>query len=219
MATKPVFPALASYPRPTLSGVFSRYFALTKPEVNFLIAVTAAVAFRVGSSAPLRNFPWMLFVNTVLGTLLVASGAGALNQWIERRFDAKMRRTARRPIAAGGIEPSHALVFGTILSIAGVVYLDVTVLPTAGLLALLTLVSYLFVYTPLGPPPAALHASWSIPGSHAGLDRLYRGNRETRRPGVAALCDRLPLAVSALHGDRLDVSRRLRPRGISSASA
>jgi protoheme IX farnesyltransferase len=149
MAAEPAFAVLASYPRPTLSEVFSSYFALAKPEVNFLIAVTAAAAFRLGSSASLWNFPWLLFVNTVLGTLLVASGAGALNQWMEHRFDAKMRRTARRPIAAGSIEPSRAMVFGTIMSMAGVVYLDVAVLPAAALLALLTLVSYLFFYTPL----------------------------------------------------------------------
>ena len=68
---------------------------------------------------------------------------------IERQFDAKMRRTARRPIAAGGIQSSHAMVFGTLLSAAGGLELAVAVRPTASLLALLTLGWYLFFYTPL----------------------------------------------------------------------
>jgi protoheme IX farnesyltransferase len=60
-----------------------------------------------------------------------------------------MRRTVRRPIAAGRIEPSHALVFGMLLSVAGVLYLAFAVRPAASLLALLTLGGYLFLYTPL----------------------------------------------------------------------
>src|SRR3989442_13663081 len=107
MATEPIVVTPAPYLRPALSGVLSGYLALVKPEVNFLIAIMAAAAFRLGLQAALPHFPWLLLLNTVLGTLLVASGAGALNQWMERRFDAKMRRTARRPIAAGNIEPRH----------------------------------------------------------------------------------------------------------------
>jgi protoheme IX farnesyltransferase len=85
----------------------------------------------------------------LLGTALVASGAGALNQLIERKFDAQMRRTSRRPIAAGRVEPVHALVFGTVLSLTGVLYLALAVRPAASLLALLTLCAYLFFYTPV----------------------------------------------------------------------
>jgi protoheme IX farnesyltransferase len=91
----------------------------------------------------------MLLLHTLLGTVLVASGAGTLNQLIERRFDSQMRRTARRPIAAGRVEPIHALIFGTLLSLAGGLYLALAVRPAASLLALLTLAGYLFFYTPL----------------------------------------------------------------------
>jgi len=131
------------------SNGLSNYWTLTKPEINFLIAMAAAAAFCIGCGEPLRNFPWVPLVHTLLGTILVASGAGTLNQLIERQFDAQMRRTARRPIAAGRIEPVHALVFGTILSFAGSVYLALAVRPAASLLAILTLVGYLFLYTPL----------------------------------------------------------------------
>src|SRR5215471_3486514 len=130
------------------SSILFDYWTLTKPEINFLIAMTTAAAFCLGFSETTR-FPWLLFLHTVLGTVLVSSGASTLNQVIERHFDAKMRRTARRPIAAGRIQPSHAMVFGTLLSVAGGLQLAVAVRPAASLLALLTLGWYLFLYTPL----------------------------------------------------------------------
>jgi heme o synthase len=131
------------------SSISSDYWALTKPEINFLIAMATATAFCVGSQGSLSHFPWPLLLQTLLGTILVASGASILNQLIERRHDAQMRRTSRRPIAVGRIAPTHAFLFGTLLSLAGVLYLASAVRPAASLLALLTLVAYLFLYTPL----------------------------------------------------------------------
>ena len=125
----------------------SDYWAITKPKVNFLIAITTAVGFYRGSPA-LSRFAWMSLLNTVFGTVLVASGAGALNQWMEHRFDAKMRRTARRPIAAGRIEPIHGLIFGMLLSLAGAACLFLTANHLASSLAVVTLLSYLFLYSP-----------------------------------------------------------------------
>src|SRR4029077_2127593 len=153
MATEPVLAAfqLTALQRrhSVRSHVLSDYWELTKPEVNFLIAMTTVAAFCLGSPKPLAHFPWLLLLHTLLGTALVASGAGALNQLIERRFDAQMRRTARRPIAAGRIQPNHALVFGALLALTGVLYLALAVRLAASLLALLTLTAYLFLYTPL----------------------------------------------------------------------
>jgi heme o synthase len=153
MATEPVLAAvqLAALQRrhSVRSYALSDYWELTKPEVNFLIAMTTVAAFCLGSPKPFVHFPWFLLLNTLLGTALVASGAGTLNQLIERKFDAQMRRTSRRPIAAGRIEPMQALIFGSLLSLAGSIYLALAVRPTASLLALLTLSAYLFLYTPL----------------------------------------------------------------------
>jgi heme o synthase len=131
------------------SSTWADYLALTKPEVNFLIAVTTFAGFYLGCPSTWREFPFLRSVNTVLGTLLVASGTGALNQYIERRFDAQMRRTARRPLAADRLKPAAALWFGIALSVLGAVYLAATVNLLASLLALGTLLSYLFLYTPL----------------------------------------------------------------------
>jgi heme o synthase len=125
------------------------YWALTKPEVNFLILITTGAAFYLGYPAQSPSFPFGPFARTLLGTLLVASGSGTLNQFAERRFDAQMRRTSRRPIPAGRIEPSAALRFGIVLSLAGTIDLAVTVNLLASFLAILTSISYLFVYTPL----------------------------------------------------------------------
>ena len=127
----------------------SDYWALTKPEVNFLIAIATFTGFYLAWPGQLHHFPLMLLVHTLVGTLLVASGTGALNQYVERRFDAQMRRTARRPLAAGRLSPSAVRWFGITLSSAGSVYLAIAVNLLASLLAIVTLLSYLFLYTPL----------------------------------------------------------------------
>jgi protoheme IX farnesyltransferase len=149
MATEPILAPfdLSVGDRRRFAGLrfLSDYWAITKPEVNFLIAITTAVGFYLGAPAPLA---WVSLLNTVLGTVLVASGAGALNQWMEHTFDANMRRTARRPVAAGRIAPIRALIFGSLLSVVGVGYLFLTANRLTSLLAVVTLASYLFLYTP-----------------------------------------------------------------------
>jgi len=131
------------------STLLSDYWALTKPEVNFLILITTFVGFYLASAREGRPFSFAGVFNTLLGTLLVASGTGTLNQYLERKFDAEMRRTARRPAAAGRLKPSTVLAFGTILAVTGSIYLAIAVNLFASVLATLTLVTYLFVYTPL----------------------------------------------------------------------
>jgi len=128
--------------------LLSDYLALTKPEVNFLILITTFVGFYLASPSD-GMFSFACLFNTLLGTLLVASGTGALNQYVERKFDAQMRRTARRPVAAGRLTPSAALVFGTVLSAVGSIYLAIAVNLLSSVLAALTLLTYLLVYTPL----------------------------------------------------------------------
>ena len=131
------------------STLISDYWALTKPEVNFLILITTFVGFYLASASTGRPFSFAGLFNTLLGTLLVASGTGSLNQYLERHFDAQMRRTSRRPAAAGRLTPSAVLAFGTALAIAGSIYLAIAVNLLASALAALTLLTYLFLYTPL----------------------------------------------------------------------
>ena len=153
MSAKPLIPVLKAPPmkgrRVTVSALLSDYWALTKPEVNFLILITTFVGFYLGGASTGQKFSFVALFNTLLGTLLVASGTATLNQYIERSFDAQMRRTARRPAAAGRLEPHAVLAFGIVLAVAGTIYLAAAVGGLASLLALLTLLSYLFLYTPL----------------------------------------------------------------------
>jgi len=128
MASEPIFAALdARVVQPRRAArVLSDYWALTKPEINFIIAITTAAGFWLGSPETVSQLPWAALVHTLFGTVLVASGAATLNQVIELRFDALMKRTARRPVASGRMQCSHALWFGMALSILGVAYLEVT---------------------------------------------------------------------------------------------
>lgn len=168
MATEPIIRALdlavVQRGRIASSNVLFDYWELTKPEINFLIIITTAAGFWMGTAAG-ANFPWMPFLHTLFGTALVASGAATLNQLIELRHDAQMRRTARRPLACGRIAPSHALWFGALLSVFGVVYLGISTNSRASLIAALTLLSYLFLYTPLKRITPLCTLVGAIPGA------------------------------------------------------
>ena len=202
------------------STVLSDYCAMTKPEVNFLIAITTAAAFYIGSPEALSVFPWIRLLHTVFGTVLVASGAATLNQWMEYRFDAEMRRTARRPVAAGRIEPVSARRFGT--AVVAALASRTWPLPPGRwrqVLAAATLLGYLLLYTPLKRRSAPLHRDWCVSRRRSAADWLGCGARKSGLGRVGALCDCVPLAVSTLHGHRMDVSGRLRSRRISGAAS
>src|SRR5579863_7138280 len=130
----------------TLTAKLRDYYTLTKPEVNLLILMTTSAGYYLASRGPLRIAG---LVNTLLGTLLVASGTATLTQWMERVWDGQMRRTASRPLPSGRLTAPEALVFGIVLSVAGGLYLALVVNLLAALLAVSTLLSYLLVYTPL----------------------------------------------------------------------
>ena len=169
MATEPVLAVIEASAlhgrRLARSIALFDYWELTKPEINFLIAITVAAGFWLGSPTPLAHFPWVQLLHTLLGTILVASGAATLNQLIELRYDAQMRRTARRPLASGRIAPSHGLWFGVLLSVFGVLYLAITTNALSSLLAAVTLLSYLFLYTPLKRITPLCTLVGAIPGA------------------------------------------------------
>ena len=122
------------------------YLTLTKPELTFLSVVTALGGFYLGSEGTLSVSG---LLHTLFGTALVGGGAGALNQFIERGYDSLMRRTENRPLPSGRLLPAEALIFGTILSLVGVIELTLFTNALTGFLAIATLVTYLFLYTPL----------------------------------------------------------------------
>lgn len=142
--TQPSATVLES-PAEARRGIAGGFWELTKPRLSFLSVVTALVGYL--SAQPERHF-WLL-LHFVCGTALSAGGAAALNQWLERRTDALMRRTEDRPIPAGLVTPGQALVWGAALAIGGVAQLFFGVNTLAALLAAATVGSYLFIYTPL----------------------------------------------------------------------
>jgi protoheme IX farnesyltransferase len=141
---------IAASPRnnrwPQWPARLANYWTLTKPEVNFLVLVSTLVGFYLASRGPLG---FGRLFHTLMGTLLMASGTGTLNQCLERHSDKRMRRTANRPLPAGRLVPAEAVCFGILLAAAGGGELWVFTNPLTSLLALLTLASYLLFYTPL----------------------------------------------------------------------
>src|SRR5579862_2763015 len=165
-------------PLQTLKSKLRDYYTLTKPEVNLLILMTTSAGYYLACRGPMRAVGLM---NTLVGTLLVASGTATLNQWLERVWDGQMRRTASRPLPAGRLTAREAFCFGMLLSIAGGLYLAVAVNALAALLATSTLLSYLLIYTPLkrktplctllGAFPGAMPALIGWAGAAATINR------------------------------------------------
>jgi protoheme IX farnesyltransferase len=140
----------------------SDYLELTKPRVTALVLLTVAVGFHVGSAGP----PDLaLLLGVLAGTALVAAGTSALNQYVEREADGRMLRTRGRPLPAGRLDPSAALLFAVIVSLVGLAHLALAVSPLAAGLAALTLASYVYVYTPLKPITTLCTLVGAVPGA------------------------------------------------------
>src|SRR5277367_3657633 len=121
------------------------YVVLTKPDVTFLVVITTVAGFYLGSTGPMD---WARLAQTLFGTLLVAGGTAALNQYVERDMDAVMRRTSARPLPTGQLQPREALLFGAITITAGTIWLALAANILAAIVALATSILYLGVYTP-----------------------------------------------------------------------
>jgi protoheme IX farnesyltransferase len=138
------------------------YVELMKPELTGLSVLTTLCGFYLGT---IEQFNVSLFLSTAFGTLFVGGGAGALNQYIERNYDALMKRTERRPLPAGRLQPLDVLLFGTIISIVGMFLLTFFVNPLTGFLAFITFTTYIFLYTPLKRISPISTFIGGIPGS------------------------------------------------------
>lgn len=144
------------------TGILREYAELTKPRITLLIVISTAVGYSFGSGL---HFSLAVLVNAILGTALMASGAATLNQWYERDVDSKMNRTRRRPIPSGSIQALHALYFGIVLSLAGLLDLFLFTNGYAAALGFLTSFGYLFVYTPLKRKGPICTTVGAIPGA------------------------------------------------------
>jgi len=137
------------------------YIELTKPRITVFILMSTAIGFFCGA----QSFSFWVLIHTLIGTGLIASGTAALNQWYEREADAKMNRTKARPIPSGRITARSAFLFAVALSIVGFIELWLGANRLTALLGLFTLVSYLFVYTPLKRKSPHSTTIGAIPGA------------------------------------------------------
>lgn len=144
------------------SSKLSGYLALTKPDVSFLVLMTTAAGFYMGSRGPVD---WLRMLHVICGTMIIAAGTAALNHYIERESDRHMRRTAARPLPSGLLTPREALVFGVVLCVAGASYLAVAAGYIACILGVLTCLSYLLAYTPLKTRTVWATFVGAIPGA------------------------------------------------------
>lgn len=137
------------------------YLELSKARIVLMVLITTAAGYLM--AAP--HLDAVALLHALLGTALVAAGTNALNQYVEREHDAKMRRTRLRPLPDGRITPRAALVFSAAVAIVGTVYLGLLVNWLTAALGALTLTSYIFVYTPLKRISAACTIIGAVPGA------------------------------------------------------
>ncbi|MCW5982143.1 MAG: heme o synthase [Bryobacteraceae bacterium] len=137
------------------------YIELTKPRITWLILMSTAIGYFFGS----HGGSWLVFLHTMLGTGLIASGTAALNQWYEREADARMRRTKARPLPSGRLTPPRALAWGLLLSAAGFAELAYGANLLSALLGLFTMASYLLIYTPMKRRSPHSTTIGAIPGA------------------------------------------------------
>jgi protoheme IX farnesyltransferase len=121
------------------------FLVLAKPEITLMVMISAGFGSLMASGL----LQITILVHTVVGIGLLAAGVAALNQYLERDLDSRMRRTARRPLPAGELTRRQALLFGVVVSVSGMLYVLLLLNALTALLGLLTLITYLFIYTPL----------------------------------------------------------------------
>jgi protoheme IX farnesyltransferase len=141
------------------------YLALTKPRVTAMMLYTTAIGYWLGWPAAAGSPDLARLLRTLIGTALVGGGTLALNMYLERDLDARMSRTRRRPIPEGRVTPIEALAFGGALAAAGLLYLMLAVNAISALVTALTVVTYLFVYTPMKRRSALCTVAGAFPGA------------------------------------------------------
>ena len=147
---------------PAVRSRASDFVALAKPRLNVLVVASSLAGYVMGGG-DMSNA--MRVVLTVVGTALVAGGASAFNQVMEREPDGLMRRTRLRPVPDGRLQPAESLLFATVLSVAGLLLLAAGVNASSAGVALVTLLTYALIYTPLKRRSSFATVVGAIPGA------------------------------------------------------
>jgi protoheme IX farnesyltransferase len=138
------------------------YVELTKPRIAFMLVLTSAAGFYLGSY---QGFNFVLFINSMVGIAFLAFGVATLNQYIERNTDRLMARTATRPLPTNKITPNEALIFGIVQCAVAELYLLFLVNGLTAGLGLIVIVGYVFLYTPLKTKTSVSTAIGALPGA------------------------------------------------------
>ena len=160
------------------------FVGLTKPRITLFVVLTAFVGFAAATSGRLSGLDFLLLAHTLTGTALVASGTSAFNQLSELNLDARMRRTAGRPLPAGRISPAQAFVFATALSVVGIAQLALFVNGITAFLAAATLVSYICLYTPMKTVSPLSTIVGAVPGALPPLGGFTAVHGSIAAPGL-----------------------------------
>jgi protoheme IX farnesyltransferase len=158
------------------------YADLFKARLTSLVLLTTLVGYYIGFRGPVD---FVLMFRLLLGTALLASGAAALNQLVERDYDAKMRRTQDRPLPSGRLQPQTVLMVGCALALLGLIYLAQAVNLTTSLVGATSLVCYLFVYTPLKRMTWLNTLAGAVPGALPPLMGWTAARGELSSEGLA----------------------------------
>ncbi len=138
------------------------FLALTRPRVVVMVLVTTLVGFYLASvGAP----DYVRLVHTLIGIALAAGGTLALNQYLERDVDARMKRTRLRPLPDGRLQPIEALGFGVAITGVGLLYLALSVNVLSAFVTAFSVGSYLFLYTPLKRKTSLCSVVGAVPGA------------------------------------------------------
>ncbi|MEP6850365.1 MAG: heme o synthase [Acidobacteriota bacterium] len=146
----------------SISEKASAFVELTKPRIAFMLVLTSAAGFYLGSPGP---FEAVLFLNSMAAIAMLAFGVATLNQYLERRTDILMERTANRPLPTEKLSPTEAVVFGVSLCVGSEVYLLYAVNGLTAALGLVVIAGYVLLYTPLKTRTSASTAIGAIPGA------------------------------------------------------
>jgi len=153
--------SIAGTERNALREQWAVWSELVKLRLTAMVLVTATMGFYLAST----TMDWALLFRALVGTGLVACGAAILNQYLEKDFDAKMPRTADRPIPAGRIRPETALLAGGAMGVLGLLYLAAQVNLLTSVIGAVTLVTYIAVYTPLKRVTSLNTLIGAVPGA------------------------------------------------------
>lgn len=162
-------------------SVISDYFELTKPGITLLVLASMGIGFLLGSAGAID---YVILFHAVIGTVLIAAGTAAHNQYIERDLDKLMLRTSKRPLPMERISPRSGLIFSLSLIAAGLIYLIANVNLIAGLVSAATAISYLAIYTPMKRVNFSNVIIGAVPGALPPVGGWAAATGTITEPGV-----------------------------------